>query len=102
MKECFLQLHFSPALTCFYYHKFVNLGRFRVNLSKSGLGYSVGDLGFRIETTAHGGKNLAPASPEAELAIANRMTTILSFSLLLPIGIAATKLLTTLINQKHR
>ncbi len=56
MKECFLQLHFSPALTCFYYHKFVNLGPFRVNLSKSGLGYSVGDLGFRIETTAHGGK----------------------------------------------
>ena len=32
----------------FYYRKSVNLGPFRVNLSKSGLGYSVGGRGFCI------------------------------------------------------
>jgi hypothetical protein len=36
----------------FYYRKSVNLGPFRVNLSKSGLGYSVGGRGFRVGTTA--------------------------------------------------
>ena len=40
----------------FYYRKSVNLGPFRVNLSKSGLGYSVGGRGFRVGTTAHGKK----------------------------------------------
>jgi hypothetical protein len=30
----------------FTYRKSVNLGPFRVNLSKSGLGYSVGSRGF--------------------------------------------------------
>jgi len=32
----------------FYYRKSVNLGPFRVNLSKSGVGYSVGGRGFRV------------------------------------------------------
>jgi len=40
----------------FYYRKSVNLGPFRVNLSKSGVGYSVGDRGFRVGTTARGKK----------------------------------------------
>ena len=40
----------------FYYRKSVNLGPFRVNLSKSGLGYSVGGRGFRVGTTARGKK----------------------------------------------
>ena len=40
----------------FYYRKSVNLGPFRVNLSKSGLGYSVGGRGFRVGTTARGRK----------------------------------------------
>jgi hypothetical protein len=40
----------------FYYQKSVNLGPFRVNLSKSGLGYSVGGTGFRVGTTARGKK----------------------------------------------
>ena len=30
----------------FFYRKSVNFGPFRVNLSKSGVGYSVGDKGF--------------------------------------------------------
>ena len=41
----------------FYYRKSVNLGPFRVNLSKSGLGYSVGGRGFRVGTTARGKKS---------------------------------------------
>jgi hypothetical protein len=32
----------------FYYRKSVNLGPFRVNLSKSGVGNSVGVRGFRV------------------------------------------------------
>ena len=38
----------------FTYRKSVNLGPFRVNLSKSGLGYSVGGRGFRVGTTPRG------------------------------------------------
>ena len=40
----------------FYYRKSVNLGPFRVNLSKSGLGYSVGGRGLRVGTTSRGRK----------------------------------------------
>ena len=40
----------------FYYRKSVNLGPFRVNLSKSGVGYSVGGRGFRVGTTPRGKK----------------------------------------------
>jgi hypothetical protein len=40
----------------FYYRKSVNLGPFRVNLSKSGVGYSVGGRGFRVGTTPRGRK----------------------------------------------
>jgi len=37
-----------------FYRKSVNIGPFRVNLSKSGVGYSVGGQGFRVGTTARG------------------------------------------------
>ena len=55
----------------FTYRKSVNLGPFRVNLSKPGLGYSVGGRGFRVGTTARGKKYTSfsiPAGPihEAE------------------------------------
>ena len=40
----------------FTYRKSVNLGPFRVNLSKPGLGYSVGGRGFRVGTTPRGRK----------------------------------------------
>ena len=40
----------------FYYRKSVNLGPFRVNLSKSGLGYSVGGRGSRVGPTSRGRK----------------------------------------------
>ena len=38
----------------FSYRKSINLGAFRVNISKSGVGYSVGGKGFRTGTTASG------------------------------------------------
>ena len=47
----------------FYYRKSVNLGPFRVNLSKSGVGYSVGGRGFRVGTTARGKKILPRPHP---------------------------------------
>ncbi len=36
------------------YRKSVNLGPFRVNLSKSGIGYSVGGRGFRTGVSSRG------------------------------------------------
>ena len=38
----------------FYYRKSVSLGPFRVNVSKSGVGYSVGGPGFRTGVSARG------------------------------------------------
>jgi hypothetical protein len=38
----------------FYYRKSVGLGPFRVNVSKSGIGYSVGGPGFRTGISARG------------------------------------------------
>lgn len=40
----------------FYYRKSVKLGPFRVNLSKSGVGYSVGGRGFRTGVSGSGRK----------------------------------------------
>ena len=38
----------------FYYRKSVGLGPFRVNVSKSGIGYSVGGPGFRTGVSSRG------------------------------------------------
>ncbi|MEI6656477.1 MAG: DUF4236 domain-containing protein, partial [Verrucomicrobiota bacterium] len=43
--------------------KSVNVGPFRVNLSKSGVGYSVGGRGFRVGTSARGRKYSAFSLP---------------------------------------
>jgi hypothetical protein len=40
----------------FYYRQSVNLGPFRVNIGKSGLGYSVGGRGFRVGKSSRGRK----------------------------------------------
>ena len=37
-----------------YYRKSVGLGPFRINLSKSGIGYSVGGMGFRTGVNSRG------------------------------------------------
>jgi hypothetical protein len=38
----------------FTYRKSIGIGPFRVNVSKSGVGYSVGGSGFRTGTSARG------------------------------------------------
>lgn len=38
----------------FYYRKSINLGPFRVNVSKSGVGYSVGGPGVRTGVSSRG------------------------------------------------
>ena len=38
----------------FYYRKSVNVGPFRVNVGKSGAGYSIGGRGFRTGVTSRG------------------------------------------------
>jgi hypothetical protein len=38
----------------FYYRKSFKAGPFRINLSKSGVGYSVGGRGFRTGVTSRG------------------------------------------------
>jgi hypothetical protein len=38
----------------FYFRRSVNLGPFRVNVSRGGLGWSVGGKGFRTGTSARG------------------------------------------------
>jgi len=43
--------------------KSVNVGPFRVNLSKSGVGYSVGGRGFRVGTSARGRRYSAFSVP---------------------------------------
>jgi len=40
----------------FYYRKSIGLGPFRVNLSKTGVGYSVGGPGFRTGVSSSGKK----------------------------------------------
>jgi hypothetical protein len=47
----------------FYYRKSVDLGPFRMNLSKSGVGYSVGGRGSRVGTTERGKKILPRPRP---------------------------------------
>lgn len=38
----------------FYYRKSVKLGPFRVNVGRSGIGYSIGGRGFRTGVSARG------------------------------------------------
>jgi hypothetical protein len=38
----------------FYYRKSISAGPFRVNLSRSGVGYSIGGRGFRTGISAQG------------------------------------------------
>lgn len=45
---------YSPRAMGFYYRKSVNIGPFRANVSKSGVGASVGGRGFRTGVTARG------------------------------------------------
>ena len=47
----------------FYFRKSVSLGPFRVNLSKSGVGYSIGGKGFRTGHSSTGRKYTSMSLP---------------------------------------
>jgi hypothetical protein len=47
----------------FFYRKSASFGPFRVNLSKSGVGYSVGGRGFRVGKSGSGRKYSAFSVP---------------------------------------
>ena len=47
----------------FFYRKSANLGPFRVNLSGSGVGYSVGGRGFRVGKSSRGRRYTAFSVP---------------------------------------
>lgn len=47
----------------FFYRKSIKMGPFRVNVSKSGLGYSVGGRGFRVGRSGSGRKYTAFSVP---------------------------------------
>ena len=47
----------------FFYRKSASFGPFRVNLSKSGVGYSVGGRGFRVGRSGSGRKYSAFSLP---------------------------------------
>jgi hypothetical protein len=46
------------------FRRSVNLGPFRINLSKSGVGYSVGTRGFRVGQDAQGRRYQAVSIPK--------------------------------------
>ena len=79
----------------FTYRKSVNLSPFRVNLSKSGLGYSVGGRGFRVGTTARGKKYTSFSIPGTGVGYRKSGVGCLILLAAVPVGIATTKLLIT-------
>jgi hypothetical protein len=87
--------HFFPVLMGFNYRKSVNLWPFRVNLSKSGLGYSVGGRGFRVGTMARARKYKSFSIPGTGVGYRKSGAGCLVLFASVPFGIAATKLLLT-------
>jgi hypothetical protein len=79
----------------FYYRKSVNLGPFRVNLSKSGWGSSVGGRGFRVGTSARGRKYTNFSIPGTGVGYRKSGAGCLVLLAAFPVAIAATKLLLT-------
>ena len=82
----------SPASTNsdamgFTYRKSVNLGPFRVNLSKSGLGYSVGGRGFRVGTTPRGKKYTSFSIPGTGVGYRKSGAGCLVLAAAIPAGI---------------
>ena len=79
----------------FYYRKSVNLGPFRVNLSKSGVGYSVGGRGFRVGTTSRGRKYTSFSIPGTGIGYRKSGAGCLVFLAGIPAALALSRLLTS-------
>ena len=77
----------------FTYRKSVNLGPFRVNFSKSGIGYSVGGRFFRTGVSARGKKYSSFSIPGTGVGYRQSGSGCLVLLAVVPIGIVATKLL---------
>lgn len=81
--------HFFPILMGFTYRKCVNLGLFWVNLSKSGLGFSVCGSGLRVGTTPQGRKYcLARSQQVLPVGLLFKQATELPPSRLVPASVS--------------
>jgi hypothetical protein len=47
----------------FFYRRSIGLGAFRINVSRSGVGYSVGGRGFRVGVDARGRRYTSASIP---------------------------------------
>jgi hypothetical protein len=70
----------------FFYRKSVNLGPFRVNLSGSGLGYSVGGKGFRVGKSSRGRRYTAFSVPGTGVGYRGKGCLVLMMTI--PAGLA--------------
>ncbi len=77
----------------FTYRKSVNLGPFRVNFSKSGIGSSVGGRCFRTGVSARGKKYSSFSIPGTGVGYRKSGAGCLVLLAAVPVGIVATKLL---------
>ena len=77
----------------FTYRKSVNLGPFRVNFSKSGIGYSVGGRCFRTGVSARGKKYSSFSIPGTGVGYRKSGAGCLVLLAAVPVRIVATKLL---------
>ena len=58
------------------FRKSVNLGPFRVNVSKSGIGYSVGGKGLRVGTSANGRRYTSFSIPGTGISYRGNRPTV--------------------------
>jgi len=73
----------------FYYRRSVNFGPFRLNVSKSGVGYSVGGRGFRVGQRASGRRYTSFSVPGTGVGYRGKGCAVL-FAVGLPLGAAVT------------
>jgi hypothetical protein len=79
----------------FYYRKSIKLGPFRVNLSKSGIGYSLGSRSIRVGRTAQGRKYTNFSIPGTGLGYRKYGTGCLVLAAGIPAGVAIARILLT-------
>jgi len=70
----------------FFFRKFKNLGPFRINLSKSGVGWSVGTRGARVGRSARGKKTTHLSIPGTGIGYRSQRGGCLVMVALLPLG----------------
>ncbi|HYE62841.1 MAG TPA: DUF4236 domain-containing protein [Phycisphaerales bacterium] len=82
----------------FYFRKSVNAGPFRINFSRSGVGYSVGGRGFRTGVTPRGRRYTSSGIPGTGMGYRTggpgcMVMLVGSLALLAVVGFAAARLL---------